>query len=139
MVAMTSAYMAVRNTDQEGLYGRMAVMEADREVLDVSVRMAYEQLRHIFLPYILQQESSELPRSHTLWVRPGLAVGEGTVSYWRALAYEFLKTMVLADWLRIVAPSCADLWQSQCEEVRQRLIVSLTSRVRKPQKRMEVI
>ena len=138
-VAMTSAYMAVKNERAAENFERLAVMEVDEPLLSSAVTMAYHQVCEILQPYILPHLALETPHRYSLCVRPDVAVSENTVRFWEAQAREYMKAVILTEWLRIVAPEVANFWYHRAEEIRQQFIVSLTPRVRKPKKRMEVV
>lgn len=138
-VAMTSEYMAVKNERAVENYERLAVMEVDEPLLSSAITMAYHQLCEILQPYILPHLALETPHHYSLCVRPDVAVSENTVRLWQIQAHELMKAAILTEWLRIVAPEIANQWYHRAEEIRQQFIVSLTPRLRKPRKRMEVV
>ena len=137
-VAMTSEYMAVKY-DTVGNYERLAVMEVDEPLLSSAVSMAYHQVCEILQPYVIPHLALETPHRYSLSVRLDVAVSENTVRLWEIQARELMKATILTEWLRIVAPESANLWYHRAEEIRQQFIVSLTPRLRKPRKRMEVV
>lgn len=138
-VAMTSEYIAVKNEREAENYERLAMMEVDEELLTSAVSMAYHQMCEILQPYVIPHLALETPHRYSLCLRPDVAVSENTVRLWEIQARELMKATILTEWLRIVAPEDANLWYHRAEEIRQQFIVSLTPRLRKPRKRMEVV
>ena len=137
-VAMTSEYMAVKYDTAEN-YERLAVMEVDEPLLSSAVSMAFHQVCEILQPYVFPHLALETPHRYSLCVRLDVAVSENTVRLWEIQARELMKATILTEWLRIVAPESANLWYHRAEEIHQQFIVSLTPRLRKPRKRMEVV
>ena len=138
-VAMTSAYMAVKSEQAVENYERLAVMEVDEPLLSSAINMAFHEVCDIFQPYTLPHLALETPQRYMLSVRPDVAVSENTVRLWQVQAMEYMKAVVLTEWLRIVAPESANLWYQRAQDIRQQFIVSLTPRIKKPKKRMEVV
>ena len=138
-VAMTSAYMAVKNEPAAENYKQLAVMEVDEALLTSAITMAFRQVCEILQPYTLPHLSLQTPQRYSLCVRPDVAVSENTIHYWQVQALEYIKVAVLTEWLRIVAPEKVALWQQRTQDLHQQFIVSLTPRLRKPRKRMEVV
>ena len=138
-VAMTSEYMAVKNEIVAQDYERLAVVEEDEPLLISAMTMAFRQVCQILQPYTLPHLALETPHRYTLFVRLDVAVSENTIRYWEIQAVEYVKAVVLTEWLRIVAPEDANLWYHRAQDIRQHFIVSLTPRTKKPRKRMEVI
>lgn len=138
-VAMTSEYMAVKNEIVAQDYERLAVVEEDEPLLISAMTMAFRQVCQILQPYTLPHLALETPHRYTLFVRLDVAVSENTIRCWEIQAVEYVKAVVLTEWLRIVAPEDANLWYHRAQDIRQHFIVSLTPRTKKPRKRMEVI
>ena len=136
-VAMTSAYMAVKSEQAAENYERMAVMEVDEPLLSSAINMAFHEVCEILQPYTLPHFALESPHRYILYVRPDVAVSENTIKFWQVQAVEYIKAVVLTEWLRIVAPASANLWYQHAQDIRQQFVVSLTPRIKKPKKRME--
>lgn len=138
-VAMTSAYMAVNNERAEDNSERLEMMEVDEPLVASAVDMAYRQVCEILQPYTLLNLTLKTPHHYTLFVRHDVAVSENTVHYWEVLAADYMKATILTEWLRVVAPETANSWSLRAQEIREQFVVSLTPRIKKPRKRMEVI
>ena len=138
-VAMTSAYMAVNNNRAEDNSERLEMMEVDEPLVASAVDMAYRQVCEILQPYTLPHLTLKTPHHYTLFVRHDVAVSENTVHYWEVLAADYMKATILTEWLRVVAPETANSWSLRAQEIREQFVVSLTPRIKKPRKRMEVV
>ena len=138
-IAMTSTYMAVRNESAAENYERIAVMEVDEPLLAPAITMAFHQVCEILQPYTLPHLAPQKPHRYSLCVKPDVAVSENTIRYWQTQAREYMKVAVLTEWLRIAAPEKVATWQQRTEEIHRQFIVSLTPRVKKTRKRMEVV
>ena len=84
---------------------------------------AFRQLQGLLMPFLCEEEPEKNP--YTIYLRVPPSVTQAHLDLWSILAYEYMVTAALADWLGICAPTMAQVWADRRDANKQRLAQSV--------------